>query len=455
MSLEHQPTVWAPSSRRPLLGDIPWIEILGGLVIAGAAAGLGYQIAHERWLYFGAALMLGLVLIWPVEIALGSFAFLVPFDAIAALGKSATGTTLNWFVGAMAAAILLGTGMVHRRLKSPPDAAFWWTLFIAWAAASTLWAIEPQYAIERLPTAAALFVLFLAAVSFRPSQKELSRVSWCAIAGGTAAAAYAIRSFAHGFAFSSRLSLISGSREADPNQFAAALLLPLALAIGEVISPKKMLSRLMMLGAVCIMTLATFLSMSRGAILALAVVVFFFLIRYRVNWRVLVPVTLLVCLLMAMPSLFFSRFQESEASRGAGRLDIWEAGARVLTHYGVIGAGLDQFPVAYQQYAGTARVFRGYNRAAHNIYLCMWVETGLVGMYFLFRAFGSHFRAARRLHAPIRKLLPSRLASYEAACWGMLTAGFFLDIMWRKGFWLSWTLLAMAVQVRRDAKESA
>jgi hypothetical protein len=42
-----------------------------------------------------------------------------------------------------------------------------------------------------------------------------------------------------------------------------------------------------------------------------------------------------------------------------------------------------------------------------------------------------------------------RLISYEAACWGLLTCAFFVDILWELYFWLAWMLLVMASQVSR------
>ncbi len=130
-------------------------------------------IVQENWVLIIVAAIVPLVILWPVQMSLGIFAFLVPFDSVAILGDKATGTTLNWVIGAVSAAILLGIGIVNRRLERPPRAALWWILFMTWSTATVLWAVEPDKALQRLPTAFALLLLYVVAVSFRMSRNEL------------------------------------------------------------------------------------------------------------------------------------------------------------------------------------------------------------------------------------------------------------------------------------------
>src|SRR5207245_5427962 len=124
--------------------------------------------------------------------------------------------------------------------------------------------------------------------------------------------------------------------------------------------------------------------------------------------------------------LFFLRLEGTLASQGAGRLDIWVLGLALLKRYGLLGAGLDNFPIGYQQFAGLAPHFpyHGYIRGAHNTFLSMAVESGIVGFGLFVAGVITQFRAAQRGRV---QSLPA-LVSYEAACWGLLTAGFFLDL---------------------------
>jgi O-antigen ligase len=112
---------------------------------------------------------------------------------------------------------------------------------------------------------------------------------------------------------------------------------------------------------------------------------------------------------------------------------------------------LDNFPHAFQRYAGTSRFFAGDQRASHNIYLTTAVEFGVVGMLFLFAAVRSHLRSFPQ---PIRNNLTSaRLVAFEAACWGMMVAGFTLDILWRKSFWFVWALSVVAMRISPEDEQ--
>jgi O-antigen ligase len=135
-------------------------------------------------------------------------------------------------------------------------------------------------------------------------------------------------------------------------------------------------------------------------------------------------------------------------------LDIWTVGLHGLQRYGLAGAGLESFPYVYGQYIGYAPNYLGRElRGSHNIYLGMAVELGILGLILMIAAFASHFGAARRSSRTAgSESPPPPLTPYEAACWGLLVAAFFQDIIWRKAFWLAWILLAIAVRLREDGQ---
>src|SRR5437868_624395 len=98
------------------------LGILGCVVFIGVV--MGVVISGQHWLLVMALLLLPLVLVWPVQVAIGLFAFVVPFDAIAAAGPGPTGRSVTWFIGAAAIVILLNIGLVSpERLQRPPRSA--------------------------------------------------------------------------------------------------------------------------------------------------------------------------------------------------------------------------------------------------------------------------------------------------------------------------------------------
>jgi O-antigen ligase len=414
------------------LWSLPGFPIVAA-VLAGIT--LGALVATGHWGIAAAILAVVLSLRWPAEIALGAFACLVPFDSVSAIGSAETGATVTRVAAAVAAVVLLGLGIVRSRRVTLPRAAFWWSLFVIWGGITIAWAKDPAPALERLPTAVSLLVLYLAATSFSISRKELARIAFLATVGGCIAAGLAIFAFYNGELYRGtyRSSLILAGRETDPNQFAASLILPLALAIGGIAYAQSRRVRLAAITAVALLAFAILLTMSRGGMVAAFVVVFLY--RMKFKRRVLVALVCLALLPAFMPSEFMNRL--SLADRGAGRLDIWTASLSLLPDYGVIGAGWNNFIVVYTPIAGNAPNFHGFTQGSHNIFLGMIIEVGIIGLLPLLFAFRSQLREARHKLA----LLP-----FEAACWGILASGVFLDVVWRKSFWLCWILLAMAVQ---------
>jgi O-antigen ligase len=428
--------------------DSPWGLVVPVLI----ATALGWMVASEHWLLVTATFSLLLLLSRPIEVSQGLYAFLIPFESMTTMGNGNGPTaTLLRYVGLIALFVTVGVGLLHERIIRPPQTALFWSLFVLWSAMSGLWAINPEMALQRLPTAVGLWLLYMAVVSVRITAKEFSSITFLTILGGCSASAYSAYMFFRTGGAIGRASLAEGSGLTDPNFFSVTLLLPLCLAWGNVLSSRTWTRRILSLAVTGVIALAIFLTMSRGALAAMVAIVFIFMLRMRINWRLLLPVAVSGAALLLMPPLFFERMQEVSTSRIAGRQDIWQVGIHSLQSYGAFGAGLDNFSNAFQRYAGTSRFFAGDQRASHNIYLTAAVEFGVVGMLSFFAAVRSHLRGFPQ---PTGKSLTSaRLVAFEAACWGMLVAGFTLDILWRKSFWFVWAISVVAMRISAEDEQ--
>src|SRR5438105_12275457 len=93
---------------------------------------LGMSIGNEKWLYVLAIAAVPLVVSRPIEVSMGAYALLVPFDGVAAL-EGRTGTTLTWYVGAAAAGILLLVGLAGHRLDVTRRGTVAWGLLVGWS----------------------------------------------------------------------------------------------------------------------------------------------------------------------------------------------------------------------------------------------------------------------------------------------------------------------------------
>jgi O-antigen ligase len=451
--------VASPVSRaesRPLFGlDQSWVYRFGGLLLLlTSGLLLGVSIATEKWVFVLAAAALPLLFFWPIPLTLGAFAFLVPFDVVSVLGNGREGTTLTFVVGGTAAVVLLVVTYLRQRLERPQKAAFWWLLFMILSAASTLWALDPSRTLTRLPTATALVLFFVVAASSRITEKELSWVILATMAGGCVAGAYCVRQYLGGHFYGSvtsgRSSLTLGEGSVDPNMFAASLFLPLSLAMGSFFVTKGWVRRGLSVGAVLLMGAGIFVTMSRGAVLGLVLMVFIYIRRIGLNRRIPIAAVLMVLALLPMYDRLVARVETAELSGGSGRLYVWPVGLAAMKHLGFYGAGLDNFRVAYTTYlgeGGTNQIYSFQEADAHNIYLSIAVELGIGGLAIMLMAFIATMRSARQAHADKADTLTTWIVPYEAAAWAMLLSSFFVGMMWQKSFWLLWILFALAIRV--------
>jgi O-antigen ligase len=424
------------------------------LVVALALAPLfGLALALENRIFLAALVMVALipaVIRWPILSTFGLYVFLVPFDSVATLSESG-GATLTRLVGIAAGGVLLVAGLIERRLVRPPSAALWWSLFLVWAGLSMAWAIQPYLVRGRLPTAASLFLLYLIAVSIKPTRTELYGVCLLVVAGGMAAAAT-------GYFFGvedvrgARATLVMGEQASNPNTLGSVLILPLALAVGGFAGLRNPIQKLLTVGALGIIGIGIFITQSRGALLAIVVTILVFVYRAKVRWQVLVPVGMLLGLVMVLPQTFFARAEKvftGQDTTGAGRTEIWSFGLEALEHVGVFGAGFGNYTEIYQ--FSDAYSPGAWAKGAHNTYLGTWVELGIVGLVLMLAALASHFLAARAVRRTgLEGLL---LSAIEAACVGVLAGAFFADRFGSKSFWVPFILLTWAIRNVRDSQQ--
>lgn len=419
------------------------ILILSGLILSIA-------ITEERWLYCLALAAIPALFFWPLEMSLGLYAMLVPFDSIALFGHySGPGSTVSWYLGAAAGVVMLLIGIADGRFRRPPLAALWWGLLILWSSVTALWALDPGRSVERIQTAVALYLVYLLAVSLDISEQELARTRMLVVLGGAIVAGFACLQLLQGVGWNERASVIVGTSQTNPNKLAATLIVPFCLGIDGFVSSVSKRSKISWVALSTPIAIAICLSMSRGALLALTVAMLVFVIRSSSSARVILTISIAFALLIASSPPLLERIGNSLTSRGEGRIDIWQTGFAAVREYGVIGAGLDNFPIAYNKFAGSSEVFRGYSRVPHNVFLLAEVELGIIGFLLLLLAVISQLRDAisKKTYTLRTPSIPT--VGYEAGCWGMLAMGLSEDNLWIKSFWIAWMLLAIAVRVNR------
>jgi O-antigen ligase len=352
-------------------------------------------------------------------------------------------------VGIVAAGVLLVAGLMERRLARPPAAAVWVVLLFIWAIATLGWAIDFDLARARLPTALSLLALYLAAVSFRPSGRDLATVCVLTMLGGIiAATAGVILGFDSEAPRVTRGTLAAGGIEANPNIVAMGLLLPLAVAVAMLMSSRRTWVKgvaIVAAGAICA---GIFLTMSRAGVAAVALMMCVLLYRFRVRWQLLAVVGVLATVLALMPDAFFDRVGRAltgEDATGSGRTEIWKVGLRMLPEFGWTGAGLANFTTAYESYVPVSALYKA--PGPHNTYLAAWVELGIVGLAFFIAAVFAHLRTSRSTDLGMGP--PTFPAAIEAVCFGFVLIAFFNgDVLYKKAFWMAWILAIWSWRAR-------
>ena len=286
-----------------------------------------------------------------------------------------------------------------------------------------------------------LFLFYLVASSFRITEKELDRIVWLAILGGAAAAVWSVYSHYYGAGFAQhqlRATLSSGNEAVNPNRLGSCLLIPLSLTLARSVSARQQWARILALGLLAIVSLGPILTMSRGAILSAVVTTTIFFWRLNslklksvkpaIRRFILVMIVLALVAAATVPAGLVERFEQSATDRGAGRLDIWAVGVAILEDYALFGAGLDNFPVVYNQYAGYAphQEFSP-DRDPHNVYLGVSVEEGVVGLFLFVMALRTQFKIVSKVRARTAENVPRRLLARPpvGVCWSPASLGVF------------------------------
>jgi O-antigen ligase len=369
----------------------------------------------------------------PLLFPFGLYLMMVPFDGV-------IGTTkVTMIVAGITGGALVFNMLLARRVLAPPKSWTGWALYTLLASLTALWTIDSNSTIAAIVTLLQLFVFFTILAVYPAEREDVRIVGGMIVASGTFISTIGLIGYAQGFRTQEeRLSVTLNGLLIDPNHIAAALLLPIALAVGTLVETRNLWLRLGSAGATMIMVTALFLTGSRGGLIALAVMLLYLAWKTRYRLQILALMGLAGVASLLQPTVW-DRFADKGLGAGSGRLFIWNAGGLALKDHWLAGAGLGAFPAAYNHelLAMYQPVFQGWSRPAHNAVLSAAVELGVFGAALLLYACWRTWNDARGN------------AVIEAALVGLAVASLFLDVMLFKYIWLA---LSMAMLVKNAAE---
>ncbi len=429
------------------------------------------------YLAFGALALIGaaLAIARPARTALPLYAATLPIASVIKLSVPLPSPfdTLSSLLGGLTIVALLGHLAIYQRGRLPGLAMGAWTLLLAWSILTVVWAIDPSTAASTARVAISLVVLLALCSVARFDRGDLEMLRLAVIVSGIVVGLYATYLLLKGAALpthgaSQRFSIATNPSDTDPNILAASLLMPMLLSVERILLGgalwwRAVVWRVIGVAGAFFSTLAIVITGSRGGLLAALVGFVIVLVSCRrlpdarrMVRRVTVAIIASLAAVVVItatgtavaPGGTVARLTSSDAFRrifavqngSSGRFDIWKAGALACEAYCGVGAGLGNFPDAYNRaflFSGAAKNV-GANRPAHNIYLEMAVDAGVPGLTLLLLALIAEWMALGR--RAVRDVAPALKGVVVA----ILIANIFLSAIWFKYFFLVFVLLRVA-----------
>ena len=287
-------------------------------------------------------------------------------------------------LGLVAFAAGLAAALGARSLRRPNAALLLAALFVVWSAATYIWSLDPTATVRRIRTFAELLGMFWLIWNSCRTLGRQRHLMQAYVFGATAASCLAFWRYLHNHQTYYLRYAASGF---DPNDFGLVLAIAVPLALYLALRDLGA-RRWIYLAIVPTVIAAVVLTASRASLLATFVAFTFALFAWRAADRTFRVVSLTLMFALGLSLVRFAPAPQrkrlatipNEVTRGTlhDRTRIWKAGLRVLKQHPVLGVGSGAYPKAVEPWLGVPKV-AGFQYVAHNTFLSVLVECGLVG----------------------------------------------------------------------------
>jgi O-antigen ligase len=260
----------------------------------------------------------------------------------------------------------------------------------------------------------------------------------------------------------------------ETNRFAQVMLMLVPLGIFRFVDEKRLSLRLLAALATAFITLAVVFTFSRGAAVGLGVLVLALMALRLIQFKHLSALVLALVLVLIVFPQYANRVASLAAvgSVGGGggtagidssllsRITETLSAGLVMVDHPVLGVGPDMFPVYYEHYAEIVGILvkNGVAREAHNLYLGVGAELGVIGLaVFLIIAFLTvrMLLRARRASLERRPDLERLTTPYLLALLTYYVTGMFLHLSFARFYWMMLAIAAAAAIITlREVKAS-
>jgi O-antigen ligase len=325
--------------------------------------------------------------------ALWIFIFAVPWENMIVIPGFGT---ISKLLGMLALGCALFAALVSGRVRRFRLFHVSALVFVLWAGASVYRAVGQQWAFYRFATYLQLFVTLWMIWQLAPGVRRQRGLMLAYVLGASVASFATILVFRSGARDSSRFA--AAGFDANDLGTILALALPMAWYLG--MTYQRPLLRWVCRAYMPLGVLAIGLTASRGAMLVAIVA----LMIVPMTMTRLSPGKMMVAMLLLVASgaiattyipersleRLSSATTEVEAGRFGGRGQIWKMGMLAFAQKPLLGWGAAGF-------TGAVSPFLGYRIVAHNTYLTVLVEQGILGFIPWAMMFIAVIREVRRL----------------------------------------------------------
>jgi len=315
-------------------------------------------------------------------------------------------------------------------------------VFLAWGLITIIWSGVPLWSLQIGFTLLQLWGFYFIAMSLIDNKNKLKLVIYAVLISYTfVAISSIIRS-------TTQLRAV-GVTGSDQNEFAALMVLPIYLSLNLAIYYKKFWLKLLFGLIMVILMLGATSTVSRGFLVAI-LISFLYRIFIDVNKKRAIAAVLLVVTLTGL--YFIPRYIKREKIEPSiyvkelpsGRMAIWIVGFEIIKKSPIFGNGMGTFRSAFDDAYQENRYktgFVGYQRVAHNDFITIMAEYGLVGFLIWLGMMIYVFRESYRLNVFFLRAGDEYLYTIAnaVACSlvALLLCQAFLGLYLQKFFWLA------------------
>jgi O-antigen ligase len=282
-------------------------------------------------------------------------------------------------------------------------------------------------------------VMFFLFVNTLNSPRKIKIVIWLIILLSVVLAIQGIYQYTHGFGWAGQPLILDRDMLRttwvgifnDPNDLALAFVVAIGFLLAFIFGKTNIFAKIISVPLVVVLLYSLYFTNSRGGYVALAATTAYFFLRKFKNkfLAVIVGGLLAFAIVIVGPSRMSDISAQEESAHG--RIEAWYQGFQMLKTSPLFGVGYDMFKDYHE-------------RTAHNSYVLVAAEEGLIGLFFWIALIYMCFKGLYLLSQypiPNTQYPIPYLRGLESALFGFLCASYFLS---RSYIALFYIILALA-----------